>query len=203
MKGSKTTFGFSFSIVSQLFLLQTALSAFASLSAVAGENQPTALPIRISTSFLNQNNLTGSYSVQSNIPVLNWNISSPIEWSEIPTDEPAPSPGAIADFRDSVGCASYTDAPVALCFKVMGDVMSVGVNSREMKTRGVRESLNQILAYADDSECTYRVRDTHFIEATGTNTDVTLLFAADAVTEQGCPHPDIQPIQIQFSLRSI
>jgi len=156
-----------------------------------------SMPIRISTHFLKSSNLTGSYTVQSpqsKVPALNFSISGPIQWSESPSNEPAPGPGAIADFRDSLGCATYTETNAALCFQIMGDVMSVGVNSREMKS--------QVAARDGEGSCSYEIKNTQFIKATGNNTSVTVLFSGNAVPQGDCPSTGEQPVQIQFELRA-
>ncbi|MCM2277031.1 MAG: hypothetical protein NDJ89_03030 [Oligoflexia bacterium] len=69
------------------------------------------------------------------------------EWVEYPTELPAPAPDAstgpvLADFRDFKACNELANPEaVKLCFNVMPDVSSVGLNAKEMALEGLQSVL--------------------------------------------------------------
>ncbi|MGZ3688324.1 MAG: hypothetical protein ACXWPM_09370 [Bdellovibrionota bacterium] len=117
----------------------TEASASASPSA---SQAPIELPVRISRAFF-EKSMVGEIHIRDLKGSETFSApSSSVDWREDPTTLPAPGPGAIADFRDFQGCAEFSGEAegVELCFNVMPDVSSVGVNAKDTKVQGL-ESL--------------------------------------------------------------
>lgn len=78
----------------------------------------------------------------------------PVTWKQFAPEQPIQAPPGeipIADFRDFVGCAEIQSAPVAaLCFRVMPDVSSLGLNEREVQTEGLKPWLAAALNISED-----------------------------------------------------
>ena len=113
----------------------------------------TANPIRISRAFF-RNSLVGEIAIESSkYTAFKTTNKSPVVWVEHSPTGPEPQPGALADFRDRLGCAYFVEAgSLAVCFNMMGDVFSLGVNSREMKFLGIQDYIKVSYQTAVSSE---------------------------------------------------
>lgn len=88
-------------------------------------------PVRLSRAFFSRS-LTGAVRLNGE------EVQSDVSWNEYAATAPAPTEPVIADFRDRKGCASYDSADgIQLCFNIMPDVSSVGVNNDEVTLEGV------------------------------------------------------------------
>jgi hypothetical protein len=88
-------------------------------------------PLRLSRAFF-EKSLVGSVTVGSD------KTESDVTWTELPPTSPAPTGPVIADLRDHKGCASYDSVGnVSLCFNIMPDVSSVGVNAKDVSVTGL------------------------------------------------------------------
>jgi hypothetical protein len=108
-----------------------ASSAAGGASASASNAQPAAnrpLPVRVSRSFFGSE-VSGAIRVQGGAAQ-----PSAVRWTEANTS------------ADHPGCARLTDAGgVELCFNLMNDVDSFGVNEREMSVSGLESYLAERL----------------------------------------------------------
>ncbi|MEO5970696.1 MAG: hypothetical protein ABIQ95_12275 [Bdellovibrionia bacterium] len=161
----------------------------------------SANPIRISRNFF-RSPLFGKISIVSNNVELSTSSISPILWIEYPPSAPAPEQGALADFRDHLGCAYLSGTEgFAVCFNMMGDVSSLGINSREMKVFGIEDyfkSTYQI--FSTQHKCQPDVQNIRFEGATGSEGKIDLSFVADTLTQAGCKnYDDVLKIQFQMS----
>jgi hypothetical protein len=160
------------------------------------ENRP--MPVRIPRVFF-EKTLVGEFKVQL-IPESDFRLSAqgPITWKQQPTTLPMPLPGAEADFRDYTACAHYSETAIDLCFNVMPDVSSVGVNSSEMQLHGIEKYITEELAnLADSKGCEYEVKQVKFTQAERKKDQVTIQFAAEAVPLAQC---NKQLVNIQLQL---
>jgi len=100
------------------------------------------VPVRINRSFFEKDY---QQSVQITVNGSALDYSGRGTWKEQATDLPAPAPDestgpVLADFRDFKACSSNDRAPgVGVCFNVMPDVSSVGMNAKEMKLEGLSQ----------------------------------------------------------------
>ncbi len=74
--------------------------------------------------------------------------SSSVSWMETPVEVSVPPSNGdqpVVVFHDTIGCATLDELaapdPVQVCFKLMGDVSSAGLNEKEMWVTGLREWL--------------------------------------------------------------
>ncbi len=107
----------------------------ASGSTPAGSAQPA--PVRMNRALFEQP-MDFTLQLRDTTGKLVDELGGAVDWVEYPPTAAAPAPDAIADFRDHDGCVWF-ESGVGLCFKVMGDVSSVGLNSREMRSEGLLE----------------------------------------------------------------
>jgi hypothetical protein len=105
---------------------------------------PTLVPVRVSRALF-EKEMKAEVRLRDASGRLVDELGSAVEWVEYPPTAPAPSPDAIADFRDRDGCAwlsQEADSPErqpGVCFRLMGDVSSVGLNDREMRLENMIE----------------------------------------------------------------
>ncbi len=133
------------------------MAAKAAASMAANAAEAYQIPVRINRSFFEK---TYQQFVRVEINGTPLDYSGQGTWKEHPTQLPAPAPDAstgpvLADFRDFKACSSSDGAPgVQVCFNVMPDVSSVGLNAKEMKLEG----LSQVVP----SECSEAVSQLAF-----------------------------------------
>jgi hypothetical protein len=125
-------------------------------------------------------------------------LSSPVVWNQEPTQLPAPQPGAIADFRDFTGCANYHNIDsVAVCFNVMPDVSSVGVNAKDVSLRNMESYIASELNVSQ-SGTQYEVSNVQFRDAKRAGGQVTIGFTGDA---NPTSNPNAEKIQLKIQLK--
>lgn len=96
--------------------------------------------------------------IQSNVA---WQVGEPIG--------AAPQEPVIADFRERIGCAIYEDTQgVKLCFKVIPDISSLGVNADEVHAEGL---------------CNGNFKNMRFVSATKSEGQLTVTFAGTCAGE--------------------
>ena len=190
--------------LSLVYLLLGVIQVFASIT-YAEEYRSTDLsftsPIRIAREFV-RSPLLGKLSIESRNSGLSVALTtaSPILWIEYPSSDPEPQPGAISDFRDHLGCAYLSGAEgVAVCFVMMGDVSTLGVNSREMKVSGLPEYFKN--SYQIISTCQPDIQNIRFEGASGSEGKIEFSFIADTVNQLECKiSPDVLKVQFQMSI---
>jgi hypothetical protein len=161
-----------------------AAAATDSVLAGASSAQKVELPVRVSRAFFQEQALLGRISAQTPNKKIQMEFDSSVRWEEEPTTQSAPQPGALADFRDHQGCAQYvTQNGVAVCFNMMGDVYSLGVNSKDVQLRGVADYINQKLNDSSD-QCTYQVENLRFAKAERDSSQVTLHYTGEATSSE-------------------
>ncbi len=152
-------------------------------------------PIRVSRDFFRSPLIgvlsTGTISLGSNITSLSVKNMSSILWIEYAPTAPEPRPGALADFRDHLGCAYLSGVEakgIAVCFTMMGDVSSLGVNSREMSLLGVQEYLASSFQIESTTgvNCQSSIQGTRFDSASGSEGVIDLTFVADVSASPEC-----------------
>jgi hypothetical protein len=160
-------------------------------------------PIRISREFF-RSHLLGKISIESSNSGVNILKNSPVLWREYPSTDPEPQAGALADFRDHQGCAYLSGAEgLAVCFTMMGDVSSLGINSREMKILGVQEYFTSAYQIAGSTglNCRPEIQNVRFEKALSSEGMVALTFLSSAVIQSECKIPDdVLKVKIQFSV---
>ena len=149
------------------------LMNFAALPVLAFPSLETPKPVRISRPLLKKE-IHGQITAGIQGSKAHF-FQSAVYWREFPTTLPAPQPGAIADFRDFEGCLEFQDVQnLAVCFNVMPDVSSVGVNAKEMKLHGVENFMNEVLKQDpgltrfgefQPSRCEMSVQNVQFVRA--------------------------------------
>ncbi len=166
--------------------------------------EPSKMAVRIPRVFF-EKSITGTFVGRSSrvdqgsSPI---SIDSPVTWEEQSTTLPAPQPGALADFRDYKGCASYNQTPIAVCFNVMPDVSSVGVNSREMQLIGIEKYMNEELSKLSNSNgCSYTTQNIQFKQASRNQNEVLIQFSGDLIPGSDCNELK-QPLEIQIKLKA-
>lgn len=98
---------------------------------------------------------------------------------------------------DHEGCLRYENINnVSICFNVMSDVTSVGLNSEESNLQGV----NQILKAVFPAECAAKTRGIQLTQASTTEQELTASFVIDVETTEDCKSG---PVLIEFSVRQI
>ncbi len=162
----------------------------------------TSLPVRYPRHFLKQS-LTGSITGNSEDGRIHFKASSPIAWVESPTTLAPPTNGAIADFRDFQGCMVYQDlSGLSLCFNVMPDVSSIGVNPKEMNLKGIEKFvMNQLNEQPETAQCSYAVREVNFQNAVRDYNRVRLYYTAMAEPDNDCDFGD-QTFEIKVHFQS-
>jgi hypothetical protein len=147
----------------------------------------TDAPVRIPRTFF-EKSIIGSIHAQTlNQPSGkgDFQSSSPLTWIEYPTQLPAPQPGARADFRDFKGCLQYSDnRNLSICFNVMPDVSSVGMNTREMSLDGVEKIIAEQLL----DNCPFSLKKVEITQADRTESGYIAKYAVngDILPAQGC-----------------
>jgi hypothetical protein len=154
-----------------------------SLSAQAG--RAPALPVRVSRSFFNAD-VSGTIRIQGQDAE-----TGAIRWSEAPA-------GA-----DSLGCAAFPQAGgVELCFNLMNDVDSFGVNAREMAASGIADYLGDRLGQpCPGVDWEVALASASRLPATVSSRAVTsfeVRFTAQAPASSGCA---AQPVSVDFSFQ--
>lgn len=177
---------------SDLFISRTFA---AETGGTSGVSAPNPNPIRISREFFRGPLVgvmsTGTISQGSNSTSLSVKSVSPILWIEYAPTAPDPLPGALADFRDHLGCAYLSGVEakgIAVCFNMMGDVSSLGVNSREMSLLGVQEYLASSVQIESTTgaNCQPSIQGTRFDGASGSEGAIDLTFVADVSASPEC-----------------
>jgi hypothetical protein len=108
----------------------------------AGVTSNTPQYVRVARSFFDSP-LSGSVTVTDANGQASTEKATAIGWQVQAAGPSAAGSGVVADFSDSLGCAVYENIPsVKLCFQLMGDVSSVGLNSREMTAEGLSGALS-------------------------------------------------------------
>jgi hypothetical protein len=174
-------------------------------SGITNEPASQALPVRVPRSFFQEQVLIGTVRAVTPQTQFDSQIQSPISWVEEPTEQPAPRQGVLADFRDHPGCALYQDIDGAgVCFNMMGDVYSLGVNSKEVELRGINQWIAQELAASpQSSDCAYEVQNLEFNQATRSDDQLTIQYRGELVSQQpNCKTPR-EKIEVQFQLKKI
>lgn len=167
----------------------------------------TPKPVRVSRAFFQDKVRSGSITAVSNDSQPLLEVKSPIEWNEEPTTQPAPEPGALADFRDHTGCAYYQNTQdTAVCFTMMGDVFSLGLNEKETQIRGVEQLVKDALVnQSKSSNCSYNFKNIRFDYAKNESGTVQIYYTAELNPEsqqdESCETQN-QKVQIQFQLTS-
>ena len=143
------------------------------------ENLNKKAPVRISRVEL-RHDLIGAMSLEtqgqeSNAEPLEYESS--LNWIEEPTQLPPPQEGALADFRDFRGCLQFQALDsVAVCFNVMPDVSSVGVNSREMSLQGIERFVSE--------ELDVEVNDLRLVQAVRLDDSVQMTFSGHVESDK-------------------
>jgi hypothetical protein len=124
------------------------------------------MPVRVSRTFF-ESQVTGAIRLQGSDGNSGADTQSAIAWNELAPTDPAPADSAatgtvLADFRDHQGCASFQDANgVELCFNLMGDVDSFGLNAKEMSPNGLGAYVDRQLG----QPCPGAAWDVHLVNA--------------------------------------
>lgn len=157
-------------------------------------------PVRIPRSFF-KGPLSGTLQVHASVPSFQLEKNTHVAWVEEPTELPSPQPGAIADYRDFTGCAQYSEIDsVAVCFNVMPDVSSVGVNQKDVSLRNIESYVaSELNSNQNDNQ--YEVRNVQLMESERTQSQVKMDFTGEAVSINH-PEDPVQPITIQFRLQN-
>jgi hypothetical protein len=160
-------------------------------------------PVRVSRAFFIDQKLSGQITVKTPSGE-DIHVKTPIEWFEEPTSQKPPRAGALADFRDHPGCAHYQGADtVAVCFNMMGDVYSLGVNGKDVTLRGVESYLTDAISRSTQSgECSYTVKNIQFIKASKSDHEVSIHYQGDLVPDSKCTQSPTQ-LAVQFQFQSV
>lgn len=98
---------------------------------------------------------------------------------------------------DHLGCASYEELGTRLCFYIMSDVTSVGINADEISA----PSLGRAVAAADQSGCNANLQNLRFAQATKDgDSAVKVNFVGDRPAQEGCT---AGPVMVTLELRQI
>lgn len=191
----------------QLDLISTDIQA----AETAERSSPVILPIRIPRVFF-EGQVQGQIKIKSENSNLNRNYSSPVIWKEEhPLQAPAPQE-ALADYRDFKGCAWFRDLDsLALCFNVMPDVSSVGVNTKEMQSQGIENfMIRELLEPIEKSDCTRTLPKMNFSKATRNSEQVKIYLSGQIIQDlnKSCQalEPVNQPpeaVNIEIELQSV
>lgn len=93
--------------------------------------QEAAMPVRISRAFFES-------PVQGIVQQNNDEYETTTTWHEEPPTAPPPTGPVLGDFREHRGCAYYEKTNgIQLCFNVVPDVSSIGVNAKEVTVEGI------------------------------------------------------------------
>lgn len=174
-------------------MIQLALSFSGSLASGAERPRPSFPKVRIPRLLLSQP-IHGSITIQSDSDDYTESTQeSLVYWEEYPTELPDPQPAALGDYRDFKGCAAFKDLNgVAVCFNVMPDVSSVGVNAKEMQLQGLQGAIQAKLDQTK-SECdAATVKEVKFTHATRENSLYRIYFQADTSHPDFCQVSDSQ-----------
>ncbi|MBI3555630.1 MAG: hypothetical protein HY074_05150 [Deltaproteobacteria bacterium] len=86
---------------------------------------------RVSRTFFEQP-LRGSLNIADTHAAI-W-TSSAVKWQELPPTAAPPTGVVYGDFRERKGCATFPDgAGLQLCFNIVPDISSVGLNAKELQ----------------------------------------------------------------------
>lgn len=156
-------------------------------------------PVRIPRSFF-KGPLTGTLNVHSEMPVFQLEKNTHVAWVEEPTELPPPQAGAIADYRDFTGCAQYSEIDsVAVCFNIMPDVSSVGVNQKDVSLRNLETYVtSELNSTQNDNQ--YQIQNVQLVQSERTQSQVKMNFSGEAVSVDN-PNGPVQPITIQLELQ--
>jgi len=177
------------------------LTAFAEKQGRATERILTEpFPVRIPLSLFNSP-LTGSIDVKWNdFDGASFSLTSPIEWEIEDSSDIQPEAGSIAYFKDYTGCAYYNSYEFAVCFKVMGDVPSVGVNKKEMFLKNVDKYLSSLNLSSTSIPCSSNVQNIHFVDANRNGREVAIHFAGELQPLPNCK-TSANSVDIQMILK--
>jgi hypothetical protein len=120
--------------------------------------------------------------------------SSAVQWAEYPPTDPPPSPTeqtgpVLADFRDHQGCARMTEAgDWELCFRMMGDVDSVGINAKDVTPKGLAQWIDREL----DGNCRADAWKTVFVRGARDGKKVIISYEMDREVRPGCAQGPIR-----------
>jgi hypothetical protein len=157
-------------------------------------------PIRIPRVFF-ENPIVGSLHAQLNAVnprTRTFQASGPLAWTEYSTTLPVPKPGAIADYRDFKGCLQYNDyKELSVCFNVMPDVSSVGINQQEMTINGMDTLISDQLL----DRCPFSVKTLTLTQVVHTQNGYIVQYtgSGEILSAQGC-EPRNQNFQIKIEL---
>lgn len=172
-------------------------------TALAAEVAPAAaMPVRISRAFF-EKSVEGELRIVSSAPgqgpvqtSVSWSESGPIGDAPVATAETG---AVLADFRDSRGCANLRDADgVEVCFKLMGDVSSVGLNAREMEATRLGGWVGRQVG----QPCPGVEWQTRFAGAERSPADGPQAFTVTFVAEPGSLECAAEPVKAQITLRA-
>jgi hypothetical protein len=181
----------------------TLFSTSANSAAHAGSENTTASSVqtpgnpngvRISRAFF-EKSIVGKIQIQTADHSISNEIDSNVSWQDLPTTLPAPTGSVIADLREHQGCASFDSlSGVALCFNVVPDISSLGVNDREVKPTG----LEGLIAQSSNSPCNPIVKNIAYAQASKVDTSLTVNFTVENQGEGCAPS-----VQVTMVLRQI
>jgi hypothetical protein len=164
---------------------------------------PSSLPIRVPRSFFQEQNLIGKLTAKTVTAGLDLQVDSSIQWTEEETQQAPPRSNALADFRDHPGCAYYKTADgVAVCFNMMGDVYSLGVNAKDTQVRGLANYINEQLAKQASSSCHPEIQNLQFNQAKRTDDQLIISFSGNLIAEPECA-AQAENVAVQFELKSV
>lgn len=145
----------------------------------------TSANARVSRAFF-ERSLAGKVRVHiSNAANLPDEQESDVLWEERP------------EAADHEGCLRYAQTGnVSICFNVMSDVTSVGLNNEEAALRGV----NQILQAMYPTDCEVKARSIRLTQAKTTEQDLHASFLVDIEARGNCKS---EPVLIELSARQI
>jgi hypothetical protein len=154
-------------------------------------------PVRISRTALYESKLEGSVILLSGISQKNpqkWDSS--VTWTQQPTQLPGPTHAFQADYRDFKGCLEYGSlGNLAVCFNVMPDVSSVGVNEKELEKEMTLQSIaNFMTEELDSSNCTVDPSSIKLAKAIRSAAEYTIEFQGNCSQN---------PITLQINLKVI
>lgn len=145
--------------------------------------------VRLSRAFF-ERSLTGKMQVTPANGAPSDEIESAVSWNENLSG--LREAGGVA--ADHLGCALYKDLGVKLCFQIMSDVTSVGVNETDLKVTGLSK-------VASDSECNAPLQNVRFMQAIKNGEEhIEINFVGDRPQQDGCAGG---PVLIKLSLRQI
>ncbi|MCM2321865.1 MAG: hypothetical protein NDJ90_01240 [Oligoflexia bacterium] len=171
-------------------LLAAAATATSHAAEATADADPKIAPVRVNRSFFER-------TLESELKVVAAHqapavLASRSQWVEYPTELPLPEPTeetgpVLADFRDFKACNELErPGDLKLCFNVMPDVSSVGLNAREMALEGLAALL--------PARCAEAAKDAKLVAASRDEDRFSVKFALEA---QGCQ------AQVELTVRSL